>query len=225
MIKTASSPQRTKVDPYVALGLLAVFSFFVMSGAIAYNNIRNLADDTAEVGRTHDVLSSLDRLLSDLKDAETGQRGFLLTGNNEYLGPYNVATTKVISDEDAVRALIANDATQRARFVALERHIEDKLSELKETIGLRKSSGAEAALAIVTTGRGKQDMDASREAVEAMQRAEIAVRDRRLAEMDSAFSSAIAGAVATAIVGLALTAAVAWLILRAASARALQDWL
>ena len=63
------------------MGLLAVFSFFVMSGAIAYNNIRNLADDTAEVGRTHDVLSSLDRLLSDLKDAETGQRGFLLTGN------------------------------------------------------------------------------------------------------------------------------------------------
>ena len=76
MLKAASQPTRAKIDPYVALGVLAVFAFFLMSGAIAYNNIRNLAADTEEVGHTHDVLNALEHLVSDLKDAETGQRGY-----------------------------------------------------------------------------------------------------------------------------------------------------
>src|ERR1700743_125498 len=79
------SVRRPGRDPLVTIGLAAVLTFFLVSGASAYRNVTVLRDDNRQIVHSHDVIVALAELLSNAKDAETGQRGYLLTGNEKYL--------------------------------------------------------------------------------------------------------------------------------------------
>src|SRR3984957_19138885 len=124
---------RFGVEVWTTLGLAAVLAFFLISGAVAYLNIQMLRDDNQEILHSHTVLISLDELLSTVQDSETGQRGYLLTGNDRYLEPYENAVATVGSRIDTVASLTRDNAAQQANLVPLRRHIDAKLSELKET--------------------------------------------------------------------------------------------
>ena len=78
-------------DPLIWLGLAAAILFFVATGAVAYVNFQTLKADSALVVHSGDTLTALEDVLSTVKDAETGQRGYLLTGQESYLDPYNAA--------------------------------------------------------------------------------------------------------------------------------------
>ena len=67
------------------LGLAAAVIFFLATGAVAYFNFQTLKADSALVVHSGDTLTALEDVLSTVKDAETGQRGYLLTGNESYL--------------------------------------------------------------------------------------------------------------------------------------------
>src|SRR5271154_7392551 len=92
--------RKSGMDPLVSFGLAAVLVFFLISGAVAYLNIRTLREDSQRIVHSHQVITTLDGLLSTVKDAETGQRGFLLTDNERYLEPYNAALVAVTSQLD-----------------------------------------------------------------------------------------------------------------------------
>ena len=77
--------RKPNTDPIVWLGLATAILFFLASGALAYLNVRTLRDDNQLVVHTHQAMIALEDLLSTLKDAETGQRGFLLTADESYL--------------------------------------------------------------------------------------------------------------------------------------------
>ena len=225
MQKVRPRSLRGGLDPYVALGLLAALAFFVVSGGVAFLNVNTLYSDTNAVMHTHEVLTSLDRLLSTLKDAETGQRGYLLTGDDRYLQPYNDATGQVNARLASLRGLVANDSAQTAKLSTLERSVSAKMVELKETVDIRRTSGLPAALAVVVSDRGKGDMDAARAIVGEMGQTETAERDHRRGEVERAFGTAVASGISTAVVGILLTGALAYLLMRTSNARALQDWL
>ena len=76
-------------DPLIWLGLAAATLFFVASGAVAYLNFQTLKQDSALVVHSGETLTALEDVLSTVKDAETGQRGYLLTGKDSYLDPYS----------------------------------------------------------------------------------------------------------------------------------------
>jgi len=213
------------LDPRVALGLFVALAFFAVTTAMTWFNIRTLNSDMRDVGHTHDVLNALDNLLSTLKDAETGQRGYLLTGENNYLEPYNMAIAELPVDIGDVGRLTATDVDEQRQLEAVERHISAKLDELKYTLELRRTSGPEAALAEVRTGRGKQEMDAVRAGLAKLSDIESAKRQQGLAEAQSAFMTALAGGLASGAVGALLTLVLGALLLSAASQRALQEWL
>ena len=111
-----------------------------------------------------------------------------------------------------------NSAPRTAHFGA-------KLAELKQTIDLRQTQGQAAALAVVQSDRGKQDMDAIRDQVSAMEQEEIDLRAKRLAEMADAYWRAIASGIISSLLGLGLTGVVGFLILRSEAARRREDWL
>jgi len=138
-------------DPAVWVGLAAAIVFFLASGGVAWFNVQTLRDDTQLVVHTHEALTALGDLLSILKDAESGQRGFLLTGNDSYLQPYDVALQEVGDRLDRVKQITSDNPRQQERLVALKRHIDAKLDELRETIDLRRTQGPDSALAIVRT--------------------------------------------------------------------------
>lgn len=203
----------------------AILLFFVISGGLAYSNIQALRADTARVAHTHEVINELGTLFSAVQDAETGQRGYLLTGNARYLEPYQSALAKSETSFNAVATLIADNRTQQANFRRLKPHLDAKLAELKETIDLRQSQDSAAALAVVGTDRGKVEMDAIRSQIDVMREEERFLREARLSQMQDAFRTATVSGIVAALVGMGLTLAVAVLLHRGAIARRRQAWL
>jgi CHASE3 domain sensor protein len=124
--------------------------------------ISNQADQSRKVMRC------LSQLQSFIKDAEAGQRGFLLTdGRAEYLTPYNNAITAIGPQLGNLAVLAKSDLPGQKQMVEeLEPLIGEKLAELAETIRLHKSGDPEAAVALVSTDRGKHFMDEIRDVVE-----------------------------------------------------------
>jgi CHASE3 domain sensor protein len=157
-------------DWVIWLGLAAAIIFFLATGAVAYFNFQTLKADSALVIHTGDTLTALDDVLSMVKDAETGQRGYLLTGKDSYLDPYNAAVQEIGPGLDALQRLTIDNPTQQDRLGSLKQRIGAKLAELKQTIDLRQNQGQAAALAVVQSDRGKQDMDAIRDQVSAMEK-------------------------------------------------------
>jgi signal transduction histidine kinase/CheY-like chemotaxis protein/CHASE3 domain sensor protein len=220
----AASKQRSGLDPAVAIGLVGVFIFFIVSSFVAYQNLQTLSEDNQKIVHSHEVIATLDELLSSAQDAETGQRGFLLTDDEKYLEPYNDAVGALPSQIDRVTELTSDNPTQQAHIAPLRQHVAAKLAELKQTIELRRAQGPDAALTVVKTDRGKVEMDAIRAQLSVMDQVEADLRDKRMAEMSGAYRSALASGILSGLVGIGLTAAIGFLIRRATLARKREEW-
>ncbi len=122
-----------------------------------------------QVQHSRALLQQVEQTLSSVKDAETGQRGFVLTGNPEYLDTYNTAIASLPSELKGLSALVANEPALRTPVATLSNLISEKLAELKETVALRQNEGFNAALSEVETNRGKHTMDDIRKIGEELQ--------------------------------------------------------
>jgi signal transduction histidine kinase/CheY-like chemotaxis protein/CHASE3 domain sensor protein len=219
------SKQKLGLDPIVALSLAGALVFFLISGAIAYFNLQTLRDNNDKIVHSHEVMIALDELLSSTQDAETGQRGFLLTNNRKYLEPYSSAVTAILPKLDEITQLTSDNPAQKPRIVALRQHVGAKLAELRETIDLRQTQGLEAALAVVNSDRGKVEMDAIRAQLAAMSQEEADLRSKRVAEMNAAQKTALVSSLLSGLLGILLTATIGFLIRRATLARRREEWL
>jgi signal transduction histidine kinase len=133
---------------------------------------------TDAVLHSREQISVLADLLSTVLDAETGQRGYLLTGEPRYLQPYEDASREVKSRFAAVDAIFQNDASAQQSLAQIHAAVDVKLHELAQTVELKKSGKSVEALAIVNGDRGKQLMDRIRELVAQQSRqADQALKD------------------------------------------------
>ena len=213
------------LDPAVAIGLAAALVFFLVSGLVAFLNLRTLQDGSERIVRTHHAIVALDQMLSSIQDSETGQRGFLLTNDERYLEPYHAALRAIPLKLDEIAQLSGESPAQRPRIASLRQHLDAKLAELKETIDLRRSQGLERALAVVNSDRGKEEMDAIRAQFAAMAEEEARIRTERLVQMASAQRTAMVSSLLAGALGLLLTGAIGFLIRRATLARRREEWL
>ena len=136
--------------------VLVVFSAF--SSEKNAVDLRNASD---EVERLNRVVSGNERLLSSLKDLETGQRGYLLTGDAKYLEPFRQATHDIPELLEDLRRQV-HDRDQVERVEHLSHLISDKRAEVDASILIRDQLGPDEALAVVKTDRGRQSMEAIR---------------------------------------------------------------
>ena len=126
-MRSASNGRREN-DLYISIGLALVFIFFIVTTYIAYYNTRTISADSASVTRTHDTINTLDDLLSLVKDAETGQRGFVITGNEHYLQPYNNALGRIEEQYTQAQSLMKDTPEQAAILPVIKQHIDAKQS-------------------------------------------------------------------------------------------------
>ncbi|WP_055049009.1 response regulator [Devosia sp. A16] len=220
-----ASKQIFGLDLSVALGLAAALLFFVGSGVIAYLNFDALRIGNQRIVQTHQAIVSLDELLSQVQDAETGQRGYLLTGEDAYLAPYTTALQAIPAQLDKIGRTTAANAGQEERLVLLRQYVDTKLAELARTIELRRAGQEAAALALVRSDAGKLDMDAIRAQIAAIALEETRVRTQRLVEMDGAQQRALLSTLLSAVLGLLLTGIIALLVRRSTEARRREEWL
>jgi len=138
----------------------------------AYLNWSRYRTANADAAHSKQILDSTERLLSHVLDAETGQRGFLLTGEDRYLEPYNLAIERVPRELTTLAALVGPDSAQTADVDRLKLLANQKMSELAETVEVRRTQGAKAALDIVLSDRGRSTMDQIRATVLTIQNGE-----------------------------------------------------
>jgi PAS domain S-box-containing protein len=149
--------QRTRrPDRWYLAGALLIL---IVVTVFSYQDWTAFQRSAPQVQHSRALLQQIEQTLSSIKDAETGQRGFVITGNPEYLEVYNAAVAALPGQLNELRALAANDPAQRVRVATLNDLIAEKLSELKETVALRQNEGFKAALSEVETNRGKHTMD------------------------------------------------------------------
>ena len=146
-------------------GFALALAILVVIGFVSYRSTTRFVGSAEWVEHTHQVLEKLDALVSSLKDAETGQRGYLITGEERYLEPYRSANEEVDQLLKDLRKLTADNPKQQQRLDALELLSTSKFSELKDTIELRKNKGFQAAMQVVITDRGKKAMDDIRKVI------------------------------------------------------------
>jgi PAS domain S-box-containing protein len=137
---------------------------------------------------SYEVGRALDETRARLDDAETGQRGFLLTGDEAYLEPYREAIKNLDRVTDELKKLTSDNPDQQERIQRLEPLIESKLAELQRTIDLRRKDGLGAANQVVLGGQGKQLMDKIRAVLGEMGSAENSLRAGRTQEMTDALT-------------------------------------
>lgn len=113
---------------------------------------------TKAMATERNVIQHLMRLSSTLTDAETGQRGYLLTGKEQYLEPYEDAVRRLRSEIEAVDGFVRDAELPIKEVGDLDEHIRNKMSELEQSIELRRTN-PEAATTLVQSGRGKTEMD------------------------------------------------------------------
>ena len=207
------------------IGVAAILLVFVVSGFVSYRNTRTLSQDARHVTHTHEILWALSDLLSLIKDAETGQRGYLITGDDRYLEPYTKAVSCVDQQVIDIERSIGDKPDQLSRMPAIKEQIHTKLKELDETVVLRRTQGFDAARAVVVSDRGKAAMDAIRHLFETMQEEERLHRTQRLAEMENAYEVAVGSGFLTGGLGIMLIIGVAYLVRRAMLTRQRQEWL
>ncbi len=192
----------------------------VASAALGFWNTRRVFGNDAEVTHTYQVQSALAELIASLTNAETGQRGYLITDDAAYLGSYRRGADAVGGLLDMLARLTAADpGPQKARVEQLRRDTAEKLAELSLTIDVRRRDGFRAAQEIVRTNVGKRTMDRIRGTAAEMTRAEEALLRQRTAESRTSFRLAVASEAVTAAAGIVLVLAIAVVSLRRAIER------
>ncbi len=111
------------------------------------------------VGQSFEFQYQVGQLLSLVKDAETGQRGYLISGDPAFLAPYQGARDTIRSQWTKVNAAAPDDGADSADLRRLKPLIDNKFAELEQLIELRDQAGPEAAAARLRLGRGKRQMD------------------------------------------------------------------
>src|SRR6267378_910093 len=167
-------------------GFIASAVILALVGWESYRDTVRVAEAAAARKHSFEVQLMLDETAARLVDAETGQRGYLLTGDEAYLEPYHGAIRNLARVASRLKELTSDNSNQQKRILALEPLVEEKLAELQRTIDLRKDEGLAAANRVVLGGQGKQRMDEIRPILAEMVDAESVLRTVRTQEMTQA---------------------------------------
>lgn len=213
------------LDPTVAVGLAVALLFFILSTAVAIYTTQLLKTSNQGVVQTHNVIVAIDLLLADVQDAETGQRGFLLTGEEPYLEPYHRAVSQVQNRLRLVEGLVSSDDGQRGRVEELRGYVTSKFRELEETLRTYRAQGQAAALAMVNLDRGKAEMDAIRSIIAQLRDQETEVRTQRMEAMGKAYTVAFITSAMAGSLGILLIFVIAALVRSATLTRRKEQWL
>ena len=170
------------VGSKIVTGFGLALIIFVIVGIISYRNTTQLIEASDLTKHTYEVLGQLDEALSSLQDVETGERGYLLVGEESYLEPYQAGSGKVDKSLQEVKRLTVDNPRQQQRIEPLSTLVRERLASAKETIDLHRSGKTEAALQVIKTGKDKSLMDQIRKAIGEMKSEELDLLRKRTDE-------------------------------------------
>jgi CheY-like chemotaxis protein/signal transduction histidine kinase/CHASE3 domain sensor protein len=225
--KSSSGAVRSSLPlpPKTLIGFLLAVVAVAIIALLSYQSLQATTATATNLTQTIEVLGRLESLLSTLTDAETGQRGFLLTGEESYLAPYTDAKEALPDEIKSIRTLLVNRPEQRRRLDAIESLANLKMAELDSTVSARRAGKPDVALATVRTDRGKIYMDRIRGALSEMEMAERQLLAQHAQESRSAATVSLAVTLGGSGILLFLIAGAAVVASRDFRARQAQAWI
>lgn len=168
-----SSPLRRQASRILLPALLFLAIAIIATNAwFAFRSVQELLDSEHWVEHTWQVINQVEQILSSAVDAETGNRGFLLTDDPSYLAPYTSAVHDLPAELDRFTSLTSDNPSQQTRVAELRAVLEQRLTLLERGIDLRRSGDADSIEALVVSGTGKTNMDRVRSIADQMEREE-----------------------------------------------------
>lgn len=198
---------RWKMERYLVFwGFVLAVGVLGFAGWESYQNTAQFVEAAEWQKHTYQVLNTLDETLARLVDAETGERGYLLTGDENYLEPYRAASKNIDQAIGHLKNLTSDNSNQQKHIQILEPLVEAKLTELQRAIDLRKSEGPSAANREILNGSGKQWMDQIRGVVAEMTNEEEGLLKLRTQVTQESMARSRRTILAGTLVGIALLA-------------------
>ncbi len=195
-------------DYSVSLSWSLVFLVLIANSLLSYFNFSYVAQSAGQVKAQNDKMLLTNQLLILMINAETGHRGFVITGEEQYLQPYQQALSKLDQQLALIREAFQGDALQLEREDRLKDNINLKLNEMKEILDLRNARGFEAAREHMKLDVGLKYMDDVRTLIQSMndhEREQLAVLVEHVAESRSrALAMLVAGSIV--LVGMSVAA-------------------
>jgi CheY-like chemotaxis protein/signal transduction histidine kinase/CHASE3 domain sensor protein len=178
------------LPPWPLAGFAAAIVAVLVNALLNYGSLATREANVNRVTHSIEVSNHVQAVLTTLQDAETGQRGYLLTGEDPYLAPYTNARATLAG---AIRAARENVTTERRvqQVESLEKLGNAKMEEIAETVALRREGKAVEALAIVRTDRGKLLMEQIRGTVAQIQSEEHADLQRAQADWQASVGRSV----------------------------------
>uniref|UniRef100_UPI002FC8FE18 CHASE3 domain-containing protein n=1 Tax=Polaromonas sp. TaxID=1869339 RepID=UPI002FC8FE18 len=201
------------VGTKIGAGFGLTLAIFVVVGALSYSSTVQLIEASDLRKRTYQLLTDLAGVPSQLGDIETGQRGYIITGEENFLESYQAAVGKIDKSLQEVRRLTAGNPQQQRRLDALEPLVKSRLAFARESIELRRAKGLEAAAQLIKSGKGKALTDEIHKVLGEIERDEEALLRQRVEaaqnDADNAKSAIVLGTLAAlvlaALAGFAIT--------------------
>ena len=154
--------------PSFKSGILLVLAVLLANGLISYRALSDLVNNNQRVVHTLHVINELDATLSVMKDAENGQRGYLITRDISYLDGYNRAASEVTPHVEVVSVLTKDNAYQQSRIPTLRHLIQERLAIAENILELEQSGRHQEARRLISSNLGRQKMEEIRQLVSDM---------------------------------------------------------
>ncbi len=195
-----------------ALLLAAVICVLVICGTVTFQSIQRIRRNADLVAQTHEDIRVIDRLESALKDAEIRQRGYLFTGDKEYLESYDNAADRINHSVQELPKQNADDMKRQAEIETLRSLITQTMDAMRRSMTQGGESIPLAAENVKNDETTKQFMKEIGEQFIAIRSSQDRLLGERAAASDQAYVAALLTALITTIVGLSLVATVFWIV-------------
>jgi methyl-accepting chemotaxis protein len=176
-----------RIGARIGTGFSIPLLFVLIIGIAAYVSTAKLNDTAGWVSHTYEVMNATETVLAGLVEAESAGRGFVLTGEEDFLNPSPEQAGRRLHDQvEAMRRLTGDNSAQQARVASLDRIGNERLDALKQVVDARRRGGAPEAMAVVRQKRGKDAMDEIRHVVAEMKSEEARLLAQRQREAATA---------------------------------------
>jgi len=191
----------------VRAGFALALMVLILIGGMSYFSLVRLHEDRVWVEHTQEVIATLRHVLATVAEAESGERGYVITGQEEFLETYQNAASDADTEMRTLRSLTADNAVQRDRLETLVQLVSARLSTLQDTVDARGKEGFRAAQQHVASGRGEQIHGRIRGLLAEMEATEQSLLQERAARARHA------GAVARTVIVAGITLAFVFVVM------------
>lgn len=177
-------------------------------GVSVYANFVKMNNQKRWVEHTYTVISNLQELLSNMKDIQSSQRGYVITGMEDYLAPYHAAVPKIDDQLRELAVSLKDNPEQLESLVSLKDHINKRMDSAANVIDVYKSNGQKAAIDLVKQGHGKREMDEIRAITAEMMSRERELLSLRRTSVDDYFKITMYAGISGMVIFVAILSAV-----------------